>query len=193
MARGGDLSAHHMMDPSFPDLDITLRDGRPVHLRAVRRSDEGELLQAFARLDPEARFMRFMRVVREPNLDRLRKLLDSFPESGLGIVATVPAADGIDIVGATLLMVGNDPATSEFAITVAADYGGAGLGRVLMTALIDAAQRRGLKEMDGFVLAVNRPMLRLATGLGFVLSPDPEDRSVIVCRLQLAAASDGCQ
>ncbi len=73
-------------------------------------------------------------------------------------------------------------------ITVAADYGGAGLGRVLMTALIDAAKRRGLKEMDGFVLTVNRPMLRLAARLGFVLSPDPEDRSVIVCRLQLAAA-----
>lgn len=129
--------------------------------------------------------MRFMRIVREPSPERLRKALASFPESGIGIVATVPAADGIDIVGSAIYVIGSDRRTCEFAITIAADYGGAGLGRTLMTALIDAAKGRGIREMDGFVLAENKAMLRLAGRLGFSITPDPEDRSVRICRLRL--------
>jgi acetyltransferase len=129
--------------------------------------------------------MRFMHSVREPNLERLRKLLASFPESGIGIVATIPAADGIDIVGSAICILASDRASGEFAVNVAAEYGAAGLGRTLMTILVDAAKRRGLKGMDGFVLAENAPMLRLAAGLGFTSAPDPEDRTVRICRLSL--------
>lgn len=175
------------MDSIFPATDVTLRDGRTVHFRAIRSSDEDELLQGFARLDPEALYMRFMRVVRELNVDRLRKVLASFPERGIGLVATVPAADGIDIVGVTYLMIGNDPVTCEFAINVASDYGRTGLGHAMMSALIAAARARGLAEMVGFVLRVNTPMLRLAARLGFTVSPDPDDSSAAICRLQLDA------
>lgn len=177
------------MTPSFSDIDVTLRDGRAVHIREVRSSDEDELLQGFARLDPEALYMRFMRVVREVNVDRLRKVLASFPGSGTGLVATVPAADGIDIVGNAFLVIGKDPATCEFAITVAAEYGGTGLGYALMSALVGAAKARGLAEMEGFVLRVNTPMLRLAERLGFAVSPDPDDSSVAICRLRLDSPS----
>ena len=177
------------MDAGFSDIDVTLRDGRVVHFRAVGTADERELLQAFERLSPEILYMRFMHVVREPNLDRLRKRLASFPESGVGMVATVPAADGIDIVGGAFFVIGNDSATCEFAITVSPDYGRTGLGQALMSLLIDAAKRRGLQEMAGFVLAVNGPLLRLAARLGFVIPPDPDDWSVKICRLQLDGLS----
>jgi RimJ/RimL family protein N-acetyltransferase len=174
------------MDSGFIDFDFTLRDGRAVHIRAMRKSDEAEFLQAFERLSPEALYMRFMRVFGEPNIERLRKALASFPESGLGIVATVPADDGIDIVGSAMFLIGKDPTSCEFATTVAADYGGLGLGRTLVTALIGAAKQRGLHEMEGFVLAKNQPMLKLAARLGFSILPDPDDASVRLCRLHLA-------
>jgi RimJ/RimL family protein N-acetyltransferase len=173
------------MDSGFTSFDVALRDGRAVHIRAMRPSDEAEILQAFDRLSADVRYMRFMHTVREPNLGRLRKTLASFPESGVGILATVPAADGIDIAGTAIFVIGSDRTTCEFAITIAADYGGAGLGRALMTALIDAAKRRGLREMEGFVLAANKPMLRLAARVGFSVSPDPDDRSIRLCRLRL--------
>jgi acetyltransferase len=154
----------------------------------VRPADEAELLQAFGRMSEDARYMRFMRLVREPNVERLRKALASFPESGIGIVATVPAADGIDIVGSTICLVGNDRTTCEFAINVATEFGGVGLASALLAALIGAAKARGLREMDGFVLAMNQPMLRLARRLGFSVAPDPDDRAVCICRLNLAEA-----
>ena len=54
-----------------------------------------------------------------------------------------------------------------------------------MKKLIEASRKRGLKVMEGFVLAENQSMLRLARRLGFTIAPDPEDRAVRICRLQL--------
>ena len=175
-------------DASVSEADVTLRDGRVVHLRAILPTDEKELLQAFARMPDEARYMRFMRSVREPNLQRLREALVSFPEGGSGIVATVPADDGTDIVASAVFFVGKDPTTCEFAITVQSSFSGVGLATTLLTALIDAARKRGLKTMEGFVLKVNAPMLRLAQRLGFSVAPDPDDGAMRICRLDLAAA-----
>ena len=168
------------------DVDITLRDGRSVHVRALRSADEAEILQAFERLSDAARYMRFMRVVREPDPERLRAVLASFPEAGIGIVATVPAADGIDIVGSAIAVFTADRASCEFAITVASEFGGAGLATRLMTTLIDEARRRGLKKMEGFVLTQNQSMLRLARRLGFRIESEPGDPTIRMCRMTLA-------
>lgn len=146
------------------------------------------MVQAFGRMSEEARYMRFMRSIREPNLDRLREVLASFPERGLGIVATVQADDGIDIVGSAVYVIGNDGTGCEFAISVASEFGGVGLANALLTALVDTARDRGISEMEGFVLAVNQPMLHLAGRLGFSIRPDPDDASVRICRLRLDAS-----
>jgi acetyltransferase len=102
----------------FEPVDAVLRDGRTVRIRALARSDEEELLQAFDRLGPDSRYMRFMHAVREANVSRLRQVLDSFPEKGLAIAATVPAADGIDIVGSATFVIGARGDDCEFAISV---------------------------------------------------------------------------
>jgi acetyltransferase len=165
---------------------LTLRDGRSVRLRPVSPSDEAELLQAFARMSDAARYMRMMHVVKEPDVQRLRAVLASFPERGIGIVATVPAADGFDIVASAIAMFADDGPHCEFAISVAAAFGGAGLGTAVMTALIAEAKRRGMKEMEGYVLSENQPMLHLARRLGFSSAFCPGDASVRICRLALA-------
>ncbi len=175
------------LDPReiFPSQARNLKDGRAVELRAVCPTDEAELVQAFHRMSDEARYMRFMRAVREPNIDRLRRSLASFPESGFGIIATVPAEDGIDIAGGAAYIVGQNPARCEFSISAVCEFGGLGLATMLLSALIDTARAHGLEEMEGFVLAVNQPMLRLASRLGFSNEADPDDFGMRICRLRL--------
>ena len=153
-----------------------LRDGRAVRLRELGPNDEAELLQAFDRLGADERYMRFMAPIREPNVQRLRAVLASFPQAGSAIGAIVAAPDGIDIAGTASFMI--DGRDCEFAISITDGWAGAGLGRVLMEALIDAARARGLARMQGYVLATNQPMLRLAARLGFESAPDPGDYAV---------------
>lgn len=175
----------------FEPVDIALKDGRTVRVRALARADEEELLQAFDRLSADSRYLRFMHAVREANVTRLRQVLDSFPEKGLAIAATVSAADGIDIVGSASFVAGARGDDCEFAVTVADGWAGAGLGRTLMTALVGAARRRGLREMVGYVLAENGPMLNLARRLGFEVRRDPDDFSQCICRLDLGGEACG--
>jgi acetyltransferase len=162
-----------------------LRDGRTVHLREIRPTDEEEILQAFDRMGPDARYMRFMSARQHVDVERLRTVLASFPEKGFAIAATVPAPDGIDIVGSASYVVEPDAKGCEFAISITDAWGGAGLGRKMMEALIDAARARGLVEMKGFVLAKNASMLALARRVGFKTERDPQDFSVKIVTLAL--------
>jgi acetyltransferase len=176
------------MTLTFAEFDHALRDGRVVHVREMRPEDEEEFVQAFDRLSPDVRYMRFMRFVKTPNVENLRKALASLPEAGFGLVATVPATDGYDIVGSAIYFLGKDPSVCEFATTVAGDFAGAGLGRLVMTTLIAEAKKRGVAVMEGFVLSENKPMLRLAAKLGFAIAPDPDDNTIRLCKLRLADA-----
>jgi RimJ/RimL family protein N-acetyltransferase len=173
------------LQTTFEPRDLVLRDGRHVRVRAVLPSDDEEILQAFDHLSPQARYTRFMTTVQNANVERLRERLASFPAKGLAIAATVPASDGIDIVGTASFMVVAEGGACEFAISIVDDWGGAGLGRQLMEALIDAARRRGLARMHGFVLSTNRAMLRLAERLGFAVNADPDDFSIRIVTLAL--------
>ena len=166
-------------------VEITLRDGRSVHLRALQSADADELLQAFGRLSANTRYMRFMRAVSHLDAGELRRSVARLLERGLAVVATVPAADGIDVVGGASYVVGNDAQVCEFAITVVDGWDGVGLGSQLLRKLIEAARRRGLRRMEGYVLATNHPMLALAKALGFDSRPDAEDYTVRIVQLDL--------
>jgi len=50
---------------------------------------------------------------------------------------------------------------------------------------LDEARARGLRRMDGYVLAANRPMLDLARRLGFSVGPSEEGPTVRLVRLEL--------
>src|SRR5262245_18086137 len=139
--------------PDFEPTDIALRDGRTVHLRVLRADDADEILQAFERLSAESRYMRFMGTVKEMDPRWLRAALARFPQSGAAIAATVPAPDGLDIVGAASFVIAAETDRCEFSVTVADEWKGAGLGKRLLRALIEAARERGLRVMEGYVLA----------------------------------------
>jgi hypothetical protein len=85
------------MEAAFTDFDATLRDGRGVRVRPMRGSDDAEILQAFDHLSADARYMRFMRVVREVDQDRLREALASFPSAVSA--SSRPFPQMADIVG----------------------------------------------------------------------------------------------
>ena len=55
-----------------------------------------------------------------------------------------------------------------------------GIGTQLMRSLIQVAKARGLRSMEGEVLADNRPMLDMARNLEFTILPDKEDPNVLL-------------
>ena len=79
------------------------------------------------------------------------------------------------IVGVSRYITNPDQSSCEFALVVADDFNGKGLGSRLMQSIMDVAREKGLTEMDGLVLANNPAMIKLMKGLGFGVKPFAED------------------
>jgi acetyltransferase len=94
----------------------------------------------------------------------------------MAFVALDPA-DG-SLIGEVRLAADPDNVRAEFAVAVRSDRQGRGIGRALMTRLIDYARTESIGEIFGDVLDRNAAMRRLCRDLGFVETEHPEDRSL---------------
>jgi len=103
------------------------------------------------------------------------------PGSDFAFVATIPSADGIDIVGAGQYVragEGNDR-TCEFAITVAEDWRRIRLATRWLASLVSQARHDGYETMEGWVMAQNTPMLGVARKLDFRIEPVSGDAALL--------------
>ena len=164
-----------------------LRDGREVMLREIKAQDDREILEAFHRLSPDSRYTRFMIPMRDLPPKMLEAATHPRPDQDFVLVAVIDeGGPNEDIVGGARYAGAPGSETCEFAVTVADDWHGLGLASRLMEILIAVATARGLRCMEGYVLAVNTPMRRLATRLGFVDRRCPDDAALRVVSLSLA-------
>lgn len=160
---------------------ITLRDGRAVTLRAIVEADATKIVQAFERLSARSRYYRFMRHKTQLDDAALQRGVHPRPGRDFVFVATIPAADTVDIVGAAQYVQAGeaDDEACEFAITVAEDWRGSGLATKLLASLVRRARRDGYETMEGLVIAENTAMLALARKLKFKVQPVPGDATVL--------------
>ena len=178
------------MQEPYLSRRLRVRDNREVTLRTVAATDGDEIIQAFERLSSDARYNRFMQHKKQLMPDALEKGLNPQPGRGFALLATIPAADGIDIVGGAQYVIADDTraTTCEFAITVAEDWRGTGLATELMKTLLRRAPDDGYTTMEGSVIAANMPMLALARKLGFEVQRMPDDATVVLVTRALKPA-----
>ena len=67
-----------------------------------------------------------------------------------------------------------DNVAAEFAIQVAGDWQGRGLGRLLLAKMLAYLRGRGTAEVFGTCLKENTAMATLAGNLGFTVSASPD-------------------
>jgi acetyltransferase len=79
------------------------------------------------------------------------------------------------IVGVSRYITNPDQSSCEFALVVADDAKGMGLGSRLMDSIMEVARDKGLSEIEGLVLTRNDRMLKLMVNLGFAVKRFDED------------------
>lgn len=168
---------------------VALADGRAVTLRPVLPQD-AELTQAFYRsLSPSSRYLRFHMGVASLSSAVLRAFTEIDYDGHLALLAEVFDDDDEERQVADARFVRRaDAPIADFAVAVADDWQGVGLGSTLIDRMLAAARRRGIVRLDGEVLAVNRPMLGLLRGRGFALRTDPQDARLVRASISTGAA-----
>jgi acetyltransferase len=155
----------------------------------VRESDREGFLAALRRMSEQSRYSRFMSPVKEFSPQMLERAIRPDDGRELQLVA-------VDAIGATEQIVGGaryaaDPGGKdcEFAVAIVDEWQGQGLACHLLEALMRAARERGLERMEGYILASNSAMLRLAGKLGFARVKSPEGPGVCLVRCDLTRAT----
>lgn len=173
--------AHMAVHPYPADLvrKVLLPKGDEVILRPIRPED-AEMEQDFVRaLSDDSRYYRFMDALRELPRSLLVRFTQLDYQREMAIVAIKTDSDGQEHqVGVARYITNPDGESCEFALAVADDWQGKGLGRTLMRYLMDIAASRGYRVMEGEVLSVNGNMLGLMTSLGFEVHTAPDDPAV---------------
>lgn len=161
------------------------RKGERVTIRPIR-PDDAEREQAFIRgLSSESRYFRFISAKEQLTSEALHRFTHIDPAKETALVVTCARGAQDVQVAVARFVVGPTPDRCEFAIVVADEWQGHGIGTKLMNLLLAEARSRAIRVMEGFVLATNLKMLALAKSLGFESHPDPDDPRMRIVRKPL--------
>ena len=171
----------HMAIHPYPaklDRIETLPGGSLLRIRPIRPEDATLEIDFVERMSERSRYMRFFSAARGLTPQMLARFTQVDYDRELALIA-LPEPGAERILGVARYNTNPDGDSCEFAIAIADDWSGRGLGRILMKALMSAARDAGYRSMTGSVLRENDGMLRLASRLDFELRPDPEDPAVV--------------
>lgn len=166
---------------------VRLNDGSEVVVRAIV-PDDASLLQAFVRrLSARSRRFRFFVALAELSAAQLDRFVNVDSARDLALVALSERPEGNLIVAEARYALAHEGDNAEFAIAVADNFQGRGLGRLLVGRLLATAWRRGVRRLFGYIKSDNRAMLALATRIGFRLRDSVEDESVVIASVVASA------
>ena len=151
-------------------MDVILRDGSTLRLRAPAHDDVGALLAFFEGLSEHSLYLRF-HGVRRVDATLVEHFLDpDRSDRGALIGVLTDGAGGERIVAVAEYALLRDPVVAEIAFTVADELQGRGAATRLLEQLAIRAAEVGIERFVAEVLAENSAMLAVFRDAGFELS-----------------------
>jgi len=176
----------HLVISPYPTKYIQpwrCRDGRSVLFRPIRPEDEPLERELIAGLSEESSRFRFFYIIKEITHEMLSRFCNIDYDREMAIIAEYTSNGKQRNVGVGRLIIEPGRETGEFAIVVADDFQGTGLGLKLLDTLLAVAQDKGLSSIYGIVLNNNLKMIALAKKLGFTLERLTDEESRVTLEL----------
>jgi len=169
--------------PKAWERHLALPDGNKIFVRPIRPEDEA-LYPAFmsAVTGDDVRF-RFFAPIKEFSHGFIARFTQIDYARAMAFIA-IEEATG-QMLGVVRIHADSEYRTAEYAILVRSDLKGHGLGWLLMELMIEYARAEGLQSIRGQVLQENRTMLQMCRQLGFHITPDPDETSIVIVTLSL--------
>jgi acetyl coenzyme A synthetase (ADP forming)-like protein len=147
-------------------IDVILRDGSTLRLRAPTDAGRQPLVRFFEGLSPRSLYLRFHGT---PTVDErlVDPVLDPDWVDRGSLVGSVTEGGEERIVALANYVRLRDPLSAEVAFTVADDYQGRGIGTRLLEQLAARAAAEGIERFIGEVMADNAAMIHVFEGVGF--------------------------
>ncbi len=144
---------------------VVLKNGAHVCLRPIRPDDEPRLVELYGRLSRHTAYQRFFTVMRRLPPDWAHFFANVDYRRRLALVAERDTPAGVELIGVGRYEPEEEADTVEVAFVVEDGWQGFGLGAILLTGVLRAAEARGIHRFRAYTLADNYRMLRLLTEL----------------------------
>ena len=160
---------------------LALRDGRSVTVRPILPQDADAERAFVSTMSPTSRYRRFHLGMSELPEWMLQAFTQIDYRTHFALIAEANDVDDQQhpLVADARYVVNEDGASAEFALAVADDWQGLGLGQEMMTRLMRHAKSAGLARLSGDVLINNEAMLGLMQRLNADITPDLQDESLV--------------
>ncbi len=138
------------------------KDGIPVWVRLLRQKDTPYLVDLFEHMGPESRYRRFHQVADNVPASQVweeaERIATAVPDEQLGLIAfsTLPGEGEVAVGVARIVWLSDE--TAEVAMSVRDDRQGQGIGKRLLTMVLELAQISGAETVVGTVQNDNNPM-----------------------------------
>lgn len=175
-------------DPAGAGVDVTLKNGARVTIRASRPDDESRIGAFHAGLSTRSvhhRYFHLTSLEQRIAQTKLSLTMRQAPGVGAAIVAEPEAGGGREVVALGRLTRTAPPGSAEIALVVIDAWQGLGLGTAMMEALLSEARRLGVQHVYGDMLADNDAMRAVVRRAGFVTRTVPGDAAVVRAELTL--------
>ncbi len=172
----------HMAIYPYPTHLISewqMADGTEITIRPIRPEDADIEIRFVHDLSEESKYFRFMNSMQELTDIMVVRFTQIDYSREMALIA-VTEDQGREIeLGVTRYAINPDGDTCEFALVVADNMQGKGLGQKLMVSLMEAARSKGLKVIEGEVLSNNHNMLKLMHRLDFTVKASEDDSGIM--------------
>ncbi len=158
---------HPELSPRAYAVDEILRDGSPIHIRAITPDDKDLLFEHFSALSQGSRYTRFFGAKRTLSRDELARFTELDFDNQVGLTATIREAGRERFIGIGRYFRAENRARAEVAFAVLDTHQGQGIATLLLEHLRRIAHQAGIEEFVADVMASNRHMLDVFRDSGF--------------------------
>jgi acetyl coenzyme A synthetase (ADP forming)-like protein len=152
-------------------LDVVVRDGSTVCLRAATDQDAGALVDFLQSLSTESQYFRFLGA-RRLTVTSVRALLSS---PGRTVTSLVAESGGRIVAFAGFYGMPESPDRAEVAFAVADALHGHGIGTRMLEHLARLAREQDIVTFDAYVMGANYRMVQMFRDSGFPVTTTVED------------------
>jgi acyl-CoA synthetase (NDP forming)/GNAT superfamily N-acetyltransferase len=165
-------------EPAYPrhwEADVLLRDGHTAHLRPISGDDEQRLVEFYAQVSAESKYLRFFAPMPTLSQRDVKRFTHVDHHDRVAFVLTV--ADKIIAVGRFDRAVPPDGSgdEAEVAFLVQDAHQGRGIAQLLLEHLAQAGRERGVKKFVAEVLPENQRMSQIFHDAGYQVAGGMEE------------------
>ena len=166
----------HLVISPYPDQyeqHVRTSANIDIFIRPIRPEDALLLIELFESLSPRSVYMRFFTPLKRLSHSMLARFTQIDYDREIALVALTEGSVVEKMLGVARVISESNQKRAEFSVAVGDAWQGKGIGAALLKRCLTIAEKRGIEDVWGAILAENIQMLSLAKKLGFKFKNAP--------------------